>query len=302
MSYLNVTPDSRPLGKSGLLVSPIAWGMWRFGNAGVDGGRRLVEAAFEAGVTLFDTADIYGFDGSAGFGDAEALLGRIFAEVPVLRAHMVLATKGGITPPVPYDSSAAYLEQALHASLRRLGTDHVDLYQIHRPDILAHPQEVARTLENMVTSGKVRSIGVSNYTLAQHQALAQFLNLPLASTQPEFSALHLEPIETGLFDHAMAADLAVLAWSPLGGGRIGDPQDDRSRAVAAALDIVAAEAGVSRTAAAYAWVMAHPARAIPIVGTQNAARIAEIPDAFKVRFTRQQWYDVLVAARGEKLP
>ena len=302
MSYLNVTPDSRPLGKSGLLVSPIAWGMWRFGNAGVDGGRRLVEAAFEAGVTLFDTADIYGFDGSAGFGDAEALLGRIFAEVPVLRAHMVLATKGGITPPVPYDSSAAYLEQALHASLRRLGTDHVDLYQIHRPDILAHPQEVARTLENMVTSGKVRSIGVSNYALAQHQALAQFLNLPLASTQPEFSAVHLEPIETGLFDHAMAADLAVLAWSPLGGGRIGDPQDDRSRAVAAALDIVAAEAGVSRTAAAYAWVMAHPARAIPIVGTQNAARIAEIPDAFKVRFTRQQWYDVLVAARGEKLP
>ena len=302
MSYLNVTPDSRPLGKSGLLVSPIAWGMWRFGNAGVDGGRRLVEAAFEAGVTMFDTADIYGFDGSAGFGDAEALLGRIFAEVPVLRAHMVLATKGGITPPVPYDSSAAYLEQALHASLRRLGTDHVDLYQIHRPDILAHPQEVARTLENMVTSGKVRSIGVSNYALAQHQALAQFLNLPLASTQPEFSAVHLEPIETGLFDHAMAADLAVLAWSPLGGGRIGDPQDDRSRAVAAALDIVAAEAGVSRTAAAYAWVMAHPARAIPIVGTQNAARIAEIPDAFKVRFTRQQWYDVLVAARGEKLP
>lgn len=302
MSYLNVTPDSRPLGKSGLLVSPIAWGMWRFGNAGVDGGRRLVEAAFEAGVTLFDTADIYGFDGSAGFGDAEALLGRIFAEVPVLRAHMVLATKGGITPPVPYDSSAAYLEQALHASLRRLGTDHVDLYQIHRPDILAHPQEVARTLENMMTSGKVRSIGVSNYTLAQHQALAQFLNLPLASTQPEFSALHLEPIETGLFDHAMAADLAVLAWSPLGGGRIGDPQDDRSRAVAAALDVVAAEAGVSRTAAAYAWIMAHPARAIPIVGTQNAARIAEIPDAFKVRFTRQQWYDVLVAARGEKLP
>lgn len=302
MSYLAVTSDSRPLGKSGLLVSPIAWGMWRFGNAGVDGGRRLVEAAFEAGVTLFDTADIYGFNGTSGFGDAEALLGRIFAEVPVLRAHMVLATKGGITPPVPYDSSADYLEQALHASLRRLGTDHVDLYQIHRPDILAHPQEVARTLENMVQSGKVRSIGVSNYTLAQHQALARFLTVPLASTQPEFSALHLEPIENGLLDHAMATDLAVLAWSPLGGGRIGDPTDERSRAVAAALDMVAAEAGVSRTAAAYAWIMAHPARAIPIVGTQNAARIGEIGDAFKVRFTRRQWYDVLVAARGEKLP
>ena len=172
MSYWSVSPDSRPLGKSGLLVSPIAWGMWRFGHATPAEARKLIEAVFEAGVTLFDTADIYGFDGSGGFGDAEALLGRIFAEVPVLRAHMVLATKGGITPPVPYDSSPAYLMAALDASLRRLKTDHVDLYQIHRPDILAHPQEVARTLEDMVRSGKVRAIGVSNHTIEQHRALA----------------------------------------------------------------------------------------------------------------------------------
>ena len=92
------------------------------------------------------------------------------------------------------------------------------------------------------------------------------------------------------------------AWSPLGGGRIGDPQDDRARAVCAALDVVAGEAGVSRAAAAYSWIMAHPARAIPIVGTQNVARIAEIPDAFKCRWTRQSWYDVLVASRGVRLP
>lgn len=302
MSYWSVSPDSRPLGKSGLLVSPIAWGMWRFGHATPAEARKLIEAVFEAGVTLFDTADIYGFDGSGGFGDAEALLGRIFAEVPVLRAHMVLATKGGITPPVPYDSSPAYLMAALDASLRRLKTDHVDLYQIHRPDILAHPQEVARTLEDMVRSGKVRAIGVSNHTIEQHRALAAFLSIPIASTQPEVSPLAIEPIEGGLFDLAMAAEMAVLAWSPLGGGRIGDPQDVRERAVAAALDVVAEEAGVSRAAAAYSWIMAHPARAIPIVGTQNIARIAEIPQAFKCRWSRQLWYDVLVAARGERLP
>lgn len=302
MSYLTVTPDSRPLGKSGLRVSPIAWGMWRFGHAGVADGRRLIEAAFAAGITLFDTADIYGFDGSGGFGDAEALLGAIFAEAPALRAAMVLATKGGITPPVPYDSSRDYLMAALDASLKRLRTDYVDLYQIHRPDILAHPQEVARTLEEMVASGKVRAIGVSNHTIEQHRALARFLTVPIASTQPEVSPLAIEPIERGLFDLAMAEGMAVLAWSPLGGGRIGDPQDDRARAVCAALDIVANEAGVGRAAAAYSWIMAHPARAIPIVGTQNAARIAEIPDSFKCRWTRQRWYDVLVAARGERLP
>lgn len=302
MSENDLTADSRPLGKSGLRVSPIAWGMWRFGHSTVEEGVALVEAALAAGVTLFDTADIYGFDGAGGFGDAEALLGQVFAANPGLRSQMVLATKGGITPPVPYDSSPAYLAAALDASLRRLQVDQVDLYQIHRPDILAHPQEVARALEDMVTSGKVRAVGVSNYTIPQIRALQALMSIPVASLQPEFSPLALEPIEGGLLDLAMERDMAVLAWSPLGGGRLGDPQDERSRAVAAALDVVAGEAGVSRAAAAYSWIMAHPARPIPIVGTQNASRIAEIADAFKPRWTRQTWYDVLVASRGERLP
>lgn len=302
MSEIPLTPELRPLGKSGLTVSPIAWGMWRFAGVGVAEGRALIEAALAAGVTLFDTADIYGFDGAGGFGDAEALLGRILADVPKLRMRMVLATKGGITPPVPYDSGRDYLSAALDASLQRLGQEQIDLYQIHRPDILAHPQELARTLEDMVASGKVRAVGVSNYTPAQTRALAALIDLPLASIQPEFSPLALEPITHGLLDLAMEQDLAVLAWSPLGGGRLGDPQDARSRAVAAALDTVAQEAGASRAAAAYAWIMAHPARPIPIVGTQTIARIAEIADVFKVRFTRASWYTVLVASRGEPLP
>ncbi len=284
------------------MVSPIAWGMWRFAGVPLEQGRALIEAAFEAGVTLFDTADIYGFDGEGGFGDAEALLGDIFAATPGLRDRMVLATKGGITPPVPYDSGRDYLMRALEASLRRLRTETVDLYQIHRPDILTHPEEVARTLEDMVSSGKVRAIGVSNYTLDQTQALIDHLSIPLASQQPEFSPLFTEPMTNGLFDLAMAEDIATLAWSPLGGGRIAQPQDERAQAVAAALDEVAAKAGVSRTAATYSWIMAHPARVIPIVGTQKVERVAELADAFKVRWTRLDWYAVLVAARGERLP
>ncbi len=302
MSQLDPTPKAIPLGKSGILVSPIAWGMWRFAGVGVAEGRTLIEAAFEAGVTLFDTADIYGFDGAGGFGDAEVLLGRVFAESPGLRERMVLSTKGGILPPLPYNSGPAYLAKALDASLTRLGVEQVDLYQIHRPDILTHPQEAARALEDMVTAGKVRAVGVSNYTPAQAQALASFLTIPLVSHQPEFSPLHLEPLENGLFDQAMERDMAVLAWSPLGGGRLGVPADARSAAVAAALDRKAAETGASRSAAAYSWIMAHPVRAIPIVGTQNPARIAELAQAFAITWTRQDWYDVLIAARGEALP
>ncbi|WP_242187849.1 aldo/keto reductase [Sphingomonas sp. CARO-RG-8B-R24-01] len=302
MSEIILTPELRPLGKSGLMVSPVAWGMWRFGQSSVAEGRALIDAAFEAGVTLFDTADIYGFNGVDGFGDAESLLGKVFAEDAALRDRMVLATKGGILPPVPYDQSAAYLTKALEDSLTRLGVGQVDLYQIHRPDILTHPQELARSLEQMVSSGKVRAVGVSNFTIPQIRALEAFLTIPLASLQPELSPLELGPIENGLLDLAMERDHAVLAWSPLGGGRIGSPEDDRSKAVSVALDVVAQDAGVSRAAAAYAWIMAHPARAIPIVGTQNAARIAEIADVYKVRFTRQSWYDVLIASRGERLP
>lgn len=303
MSEITLSPEPRALGKSGLQVGPIAWGMWRFGHSTVAEGRQLIEAAMAAGVTLFDTADIYGFQSvDVGFGDAEVLLGRVFAESPGLRDRMVLATKGGITPPVPYDSSRGYLVAALDASLRRMGVDHVDLYQVHRPDILAHPEEVAATLDAMVASGKVRAVGVSNYTRHQTTALAAFLHTPLVSLQPEFSPLQLEPMVDGLFDLAMERDLAVLAWSPLGGGRLGEPTTERERAVAAALDQVAQAHGVGRAAAAYSWIMAHPARAIPIVGTQNLARIAELADAYRISWTRQAWYEVLVAARGEKLP
>lgn len=303
MSDLHVTPDSRPLGKSGILVSPVAWGMWRFAGNSEHEGRALIDAAFEAGVTLFDTADIYGFDGSGGFGDAEALLGRIFAASPGLRDRMVLTTKGGITPPVPYDSSRDYLMAALDASLKRMQVEQVDLYQIHRPDILTHPHEVARTLEDMVTSGKVRSIGVSNYTSAQTATLASFLtNVPIATQQPEFSPLFIDPMTNGLFDQAIEHDIAVLAWSPLGGGRIAKPKTPHETAVADALDTVAAKFGVSRSIATYSWIMAHPARVIPIVGTQNAGRIAELRDVFKVSWSRDDWYAVLTAARGEPLP
>lgn len=302
MSKIALTPGPVPLGKSGILVSPIAWGMWRFAGASIAEGQALIEAALDAGVTLFDTADIYGFDGVGGFGDAEALLGRIFMQAPGLRSRMVLATKGGIMPPLPYDSSASYLAGALDASLARMGVEQVELYQIHRPDLLTHPQEAARALEDAVSSGKVRAVGVSNYTPAQVRALAAFLSIPLASQQPEFSPLHLDPMVDGQFDLAMEMNMAVLAWSPLGGGRLGDPQDERAQRVVAALDQRAEEAGVSRAAVTYSWIMAHPARPIPIAGTQNPARIAELPDAFKVEWTREQWYSVLVAARGERLP
>ncbi len=301
---LPVPAAKRKLGNSEIEVSTIAWGMWRLAENGrtAADAAKLVHAALDAGMNFLDTADIYGFDGAGGFGDAEALLGEVLAAEPALRARMVLASKGGIMPPLPYDQSAAYLASAIDASLKRLRTDTIDLYQIHRPDILAHPQEVARTLDDAVKAGKVRTLGVSNFTIHQVAALNQFLDNKLVSTQPEISPLRITCFENGELDQAMMLGLTPLAWSPLGGGRLANPQSERDKAVAVELDRVAGAQGVSRTVAAYSWLMAHPAGIIPIVGSQQPGRIAEAAEAYKVRWSRQDWYAVLVAARGERLP
>ena len=289
-------------------IGRIAYGCWRFAGTDVATARGKIETALAAGMNLIDTADIYGYDGSApapggGFGDAEELLGRVLDATPGLRDRMVLATKGGITPPVPYDSSPGYLRDACDASLRRLRTDVIDLYQIHRPDLLAHPAEVGATLDDLVTSGKVRAIGVSNFTAAQTRALQAHLDTPLVSTQPEFSPLALDAITDGTLDHAMETGLVPLAWSPLAGGRLaGEPSDERARAVAEVCDRSAGEFAVTRSAILLAWAIRHPAGVVPIIGTQQLDRIRECARALDVELTSSQWYEILVAGRGEPMP
>lgn len=302
MSELPAPPPTRPLHPGGPEVSSVAWGMWRFAGDDLAAAEARVRAALDAGVTLFDTADVYGPDNGEKFGAAERLLGQVLARAPGLAKKMHIATKGGINPGAPYDSSPGYVASAIDASLKRMGVERVALWQIHRPDMLTHPAEAARGLEAAHTAGKIGAVGVSNYTTNQVAALTHHLSIPLVSTQPEFSPLCYAPLFDGTMDQAMARGLTVLAWSPMGGGRLGDPKDDRARAVAKALDAKAEASGVSRAAAAYSWIMAHPARPIPIVGTQRVARIAEIPDAYKPRWTRAEWYQVLIAAMGEPLP
>jgi predicted oxidoreductase len=309
----SITPATRiPLGRSGLEVAPLGWGMWRFAGADPDTAQLRIEAAMEIGCTLFDTADIYGYSTPEGFGGAELLLGRVLRAAPALRQRMVLATKGGIFPPLPYDSSASYLTQACEKSLQRMGVDCIDLWQIHRPDLLTHPAEVAGALERLRQAGKIRAAGVSNYSAAQLDALCAHMPFPLVSIQPEFSPLAIEPLVDGVLDAAMRHGLAVLAWSPLGQGRLGDaqppaatasaPSSVGAAAVRAVLDRIAARAGTPSSAVAYAWVMAHPSRPVPLIGSQNPARIREAAAAYTVHITREEWYQVLEASRGEPLP
>lgn len=294
----------RRLGKSDLMITSLGWGMWRFAGIEVKAAQKLVESVFEAGINFFDTADIYGFQNpQVGFGDAEALLGEVFKQAPSLRSKMVLASKGGIIPPTPYNSSYDYLVNACEASLRRLNTDVLDLWQIHRPDLLTHPAEIARAVDHLIQAGKIRTFGISNYTVAQARALSAHLNTDIISFQPEFSPLALDAMTDGTLDLAMEIGASVLAWSPLGGGRLAkDGDDTRTKAVIAALDKVAATHGVSRTSIAYAWVASHPSQPIALVGTQNPQRILETREVFKIQLSPDEWYQILVASRGAPMP
>jgi len=252
----------------------LAYGLWRYREDEIDAATEMLSLARESGIDHLDTADVYG--GSGGFGGSERLLGQVRRRAPELFDGAVLATKIGIEPGSPYNSSPDYLAAACDASLSRLGVERIDLLYIHRPDMLTHPADLARTLDGLVASGKAAAVGVSNFTAAQFGALSHFLRTPIAAHQLEFSAAHIEPLFDGTFDQAMKYGVSLLAWSPLAGGRLlggeATPKIARARE---ALQTIAARHGVSLAAAALGFVQTHPAPVTPIVGTKNAQRLRD---------------------------
>ena len=283
----------------------LAYGCWRFAGSSVEAATAKIEAALDIGANLVDTAAIYGF-GAEGLGGAERVLGAVYAQGPTLRDRTVLVTKAGIHPPVPYDSRASNLIASCEASLARLGTDVIDVFLIHRPDLLASYDEVAEGLARLRADGKIREAGVSNFSHTQIRALQSKLDFPLVASQPEFSPLAIDPLEDGTLDVAQEFGLAVMAWSPLGGGRLTPghaPEAGTQEArVLAVLEAIAARENVGVDHVALAWVLAHPANLFALIGTQKVERIKASVKAFDVKLSRQDWYDVLVAARGAPMP
>ena len=282
-------------------VGPLSLGCWRLTGSD-DDNIATVTTAVDLGINLIDNADVYGLDwGGTHFGACEEALGRVFAAVPGLRDRVVLATKGGIIPGVPYDSSGDYLIAACEASLRRMNVDTVDLYQVHRPDMLTHPEEVAAAFTSLRTRGLVKEFGVSNYTVPQTLALNGFLDSGLATTQPQFSAAHLEPLRDGTLDFCMEAAITPMAWSPLAGGRLATGEGI-SADLLTVLDELATRETVTRSAIAIAFVLAHPSKPIAILGSTQPERLQELAKATTVQLSRTDWYRIVQASEGVPLP
>jgi predicted oxidoreductase len=298
-SLVDVSP--RSLG-SLPTVGPLSFGLWRYTNTDVAAAQGVLEAALDAGMNLIDNADVYGFDwGGTGFGQVEEILGKVLAAAPALRDRMVLASKGGIMPPLPYNSSPSYLRSACEASLSRMGVDVIDLYQIHRPDMYAHPADVAAILTELRDAGKIREVGISNHTPAQVAALQAHLGFPIVTNQPEFSASRLDPMRDGTLDQCMQLGITPLAWSPLAGGSLATG-DGISPKLLAVLDQLAERESVDRGHIAMAFVLAHPSKPIAIVGSQNVDRIAASTKALEVQLERSDVYAIVQASEGAPLP
>ena len=317
MSATNRMPAQR-LGTDGPVVSRIALGCmgltgtWNPAEMSPEREKRAVaafEAALAAGITFYDHADIYGG------GTCEEVFKACLAAVPGAREKIVIATKGGIRSG-HYNLTAPYLRECVERSLRRMGIDRIDLYQLHRPDPLTHPAETAGVLNELLQEGKILHVGVSNYYPEQVRALQRYLDAPLASNQFSFSLANLAPLYEGLdsgdgrrgdgtVDQCMAMRITPLAYSPLGGGRLTRPApsgNERAEKLHTALQELAGKHSATPAQIALAWVLAHPAGVVPLVGSTSPEHICEAAGAIRVNLSREEWYGLWTAAWGRSVP
>ncbi len=304
------------LGQSGLQSTRLIYGCMRIPGtwdpAEIDEPRRkeafaALEAAVEAGYNHFDHADIYAH------GECERIFGEFLKANAGLRERIIITTKVGIRwagepdadAPHRFDFSAAHIEWSCEESLKRLGIGTIDVYLLHRPDLLSDPDEVAAAFDRLKQRGKVRHFGVSNFTPSQTSLLQSRLREPLICNQIEAHPLRLSPFEDGTLDHLHEHGITPTSWSPVAGGRLGDPPSPNSDAPARLLNALDAEAqryGVSRTSIVLAWLLHHPSGILPIVGSRNPDRIRDAIAADEVKLSREAWYRIYLAARGQALP
>lgn len=265
-----------------------------------------IEAAMDLGITTFDHADIYG-----GY-TCEGIFGEALAARPSLRERMQLVTKCGIqliTPNRPqttikhYDTSRDHIIASAENSLRQLHTDYLDLLLLHRPDPLLDADEAAEAFTHLRQAGKVRYFGVSNFMPWQLHLLASRLDFPLVTNQVELSPLNLSVLHDGTLDQCQRLGMRPMIWSPFAGGAIFGGDSAAARRVQQALAQVGAElGGATADQVALAWVMRHPARPLPVLGTGQLARLEAAVAAEALTLTRQQWFTIWEAGAGAEVP
>lgn len=296
------------LPNSDLQLSRLVYGVWRLAednNCSSNHVRAKIDACLNQGITTFDHADIYGNY------ECEGVFGRAIQEDPSLRERMQLISKCDIalaSDKYPdrkvkyYDTSAAYIQDRVENSLRHLHTDHLDLLLLHRPDPLMDPQETGPALDALIDTGKVRAVGVSNFRAPDWRLLQSCMEHSLVVNQIEMSVLERSAFTDGMLPEMQLDNLLPMAWSPLGGGRLFGDDDAAAMRVRPLLEEVAASHDHRVDLAAIAWLLAHPAGIMPVLGTNNLERIRSLSGALDIKISRERWFEIWTAAAGEEVP
>jgi predicted oxidoreductase len=320
------------LGSSDLQVTRIAYGCMPLGGSWdstpitPENRKKAISAirtAIDNGINFFDHADIYCR------GKSEEIFSSIWDEMPSLRQKIYLQSKAGIqfrgtpgpTDVTRYNFSYEHILRTVEGSLKRLKTDYLDVLLLHRPDVLVEPEEVARAFNELYQSGKVRWFGVSNQTAAQMELLHHTLNQPIVTNQVEFNVLHTHLLDEGVnfnqdnprlarnegaIEYCRLHNITLQSWGSLANGRVtGRQVENPPQAITETSALVAEMAqqkGVSREAILIAWILRHPAKIQAIIGTTHPERITNACQGDTVELTRDEWYRLYTAGRGESLP
>jgi len=287
-----------------LSFSQIIYGMWRLSEAEDTSPAHVqakIEACLEQGITTMDQADIYG-----GY-EAEEVFGNALKAAPRLKDKIEVVTKCDILIPAGrysgvsgkyYDTSRAHIVASVDHSLRLMHIDRIDTLLIHRPDPFMDHHETGAALDEVIASGKVRTVGVSNFKLHDWTLLQSAMKNQLVTNQIELSLSALQGFTNGDVAYLQERNIPIMAWSPLGGGALmtgtGPVHDAMSK--------VATENGVDNGAVAIAWLLAHPAKIMSVMGTNNLDRIGKLSDALKVKMDRETWFELYTAALGKEVP
>ena len=288
-----------------LSVSRIIYGMWRLADDSDTSTAHIqakVEACLEQGISTFDQADIYG-----GY-MAEGLLGATLRKAPQLRDQMQIITKCGIVAPMGihsdksvkhYNTSAEYITQSVERSLTEMAIETIDLLLIHRPDPLFDADETGSALDALVNSGKVKGVGVSNFRPWDMDLLQSRMHHRLLTNQIEISLQENSALTNGDLAYLQRQQVSPMAWSPLGGGHIfknsNSPLNQTLISMGKAFE-------VDPSSVAIAWLLAHPANILPVMGSNNLKRIKLFSEALTIKLDRQSWFELLQAANGQPVP
>lgn len=297
-------------GKSGLKVPAVAVGCMRISNMNEKEVSAFIDTALENGANFFDHADIYGG------GKSEEVFGK--AVSPSMRDNIIIQTKCGIRQGM-FDFSYEHIVNSVEGSLKRLGTDYIDVLLLHRPDALMEPEEVAKAFSHLKESGKVRNFGVSNQNPYQMQLLQSCMDMPLCANQLQFSIMHAPMIQSGInvnmynesavnrdggvLDFCRLNKITIQPWSPMQFGFFKGCFVDNEQfpELNGVLEKIGDKYGVSKTSVAIAWILRHPAKMQPVTGTTNLQRLKDSICATDYTLTREEWYEIYRAA-GNILP